>query len=137
METTVSAQTRDVVNEFLKRMEEGDVPGVVALFAADAHWEIPGDPEIVPWAGRRTVAGIPDFFQTMNRLTVRELFEIERVVVDRPNAVLIGRGRVAVRSTGKAIDTPFAVDIVVNAEGRISRFYMFEDSWGVALAMRP
>ncbi|MFF2808148.1 nuclear transport factor 2 family protein [Streptomyces sp. NPDC058000] len=133
----MSDQTRDVVNELLKRMGEGDIPAVVALFAADAHWEIPGDPEIVPWAGRRTVAGIPDFFQAMNRLTVRELFDVERVIIDGPNAVLIGRARVAVRSTGKVIDTPFAVDVVVNAEGRISRFYMFEDSWGVALAMRP
>ncbi|GAB2735147.1 nuclear transport factor 2 family protein [Kitasatospora kifunensis] len=133
----MSDQTRDVVNELLKRMGGGDIPGVVALFAADAHWEIPGDPQIVPWVGRRTVAEIPDFFQTMNRLTVRELFEIERVIVEGPNAVLIGRARVAVRSTDKVIDTPFAVDIVVNAEGRITRFYMFEDSWGVALAMRP
>ncbi|AKA06637.1 nuclear transport factor 2 family protein [Streptomyces noursei] len=133
----MSNQTRDVVNELLKRIGEGDVPAVVELFADDAHWEIPGDPGIVPWVGRRTVAGIPDFFRTMNRLTIRELFEIERVVVDGPNAVLIGRARVVVRSTGKVIDTPFAVDIVVNPEGRISRYYMFEDSWGVARAVRP
>ncbi|MGW7754548.1 nuclear transport factor 2 family protein [Streptomyces violaceusniger] len=132
----MSDQTRDVVNELLKRMGEGDIPAVVALFAEGAHWEVPGDPEIVPWVGSRGVAGIPDFFETMARLTVRELFEIERVLVDGPNAVLIGRARVVVRSTGKVIDTPFAVDIVVDAEGRISRFYMFEDSLSVARAMR-
>ncbi|WP_274911111.1 nuclear transport factor 2 family protein [Streptomyces sp. WZ-12] len=130
-------RTRDVVNELLKRIGEGDVPAVVELFADDADWEIPGDPEIVPWVGRRTVAGIPDFFRTMGELTDRELFDVERVVVDGPNAVLIGRARVVVRSTGKTIDTPFAVDIVVNPEGRISRYYMFEDSWGVAQAVRP
>lgn len=133
----MSDQTRDVVNELLKRMGEGDIPAVVELFAEDAHWEIPGDPEIVPWVGRRQVDAIPEFFRTMGGLTDRELFEIERVIVDGSNAVLIGRARVVVRSTGKVIDTPFAVDIVVNAEGRISRYYMFEDSWGVALAMRP
>ncbi|MFB7629512.1 nuclear transport factor 2 family protein [Streptomyces sp. NPDC056149] len=130
-------RTRDVVNELLKRIGEGDVPAVVELFADDADWEIPGDPEIVPWVGRRTVAGIPGFFRTMGELTDRELFDVERVVVDGPNAVLIGRARVVVRSTGKTIDTPFAVDIVVNPEGRISRYYMFEDSWGVAQAVRP
>ncbi|GAA0354489.1 nuclear transport factor 2 family protein [Streptomyces blastmyceticus] len=133
----MSDQTRDVVNELLKRMGEGDIPAVVELFADDAHWEIPGDPEIVPWVGRRQVDAIPEFFRTMGGLTDRELFEIERVIVDGSNAVLIGRARVVVRSTGKVIDTPFAVDIVVNAEGRISRYYMFEDSWGVALALRP
>ncbi|KUM99507.1 hypothetical protein AQI95_39005 [Streptomyces yokosukanensis] len=133
----MSDQTRDVVNELLKRLGQGDIPAVVELFADDAHWEIPGDPEIVPWVGRRQVDAIPEFFRTMGGLTDRELFEIERVVVDGSNAVLIGRARVVVRSTGKVIDTPFAVDIVVNAEGRISRYYMFEDSWGVALALRP
>ncbi|WP_411126563.1 nuclear transport factor 2 family protein [Streptomyces sp. x-19] len=133
----MSNQTRDVVNELLKRIGEGDVPAVVELFADDTHWEIPGDPEIVPWVGRRQADGIPDFFRTMGELTDRELFDIDRVIVDGPNAVLIGRARVVVRSTGKVIDTPFAVDIVVNPEGRISRYYMFEDSWGVAQAMRP
>ncbi|MGW6367232.1 hypothetical protein ACWFRQ_01260 [Streptomyces niveus] len=59
---------------------------------ADAHWEIPGDPKIVPWVGRRKVSEIPDFFATMSELT----------------------------------DNP---------EGRVSRYYMFEDSLDVASAM--
>ncbi|MFE4608438.1 hypothetical protein ACFRK5_08760 [Streptomyces niveus] len=67
---------------------------------ADAHWEIPGDPKIVPWVGRRKVSEIPDF-----------------------------------RATGRTIDTLFAIDIVVNPEGRVSRYYMFEDSLDVASAM--
>ncbi|MFJ6017614.1 nuclear transport factor 2 family protein [Streptomyces sp. NPDC092952] len=133
----MSDQTRTVVNEFLDRVAEGDIPAVVKLFAPDASWEIPGDPDIVPWVGPRTVEGIPAFFRTMSELTIRELFEIERVLVDGANAVLIGRARVVVRATGKVIDTPFAIDIVVDPEGRISRYYMFEDSWGVAQAVRP
>ncbi|MEU9337077.1 nuclear transport factor 2 family protein [Streptomyces sp. NPDC048290] len=133
----MSDQTRDVVTRFLKHLGEGDIPAVAGLFADDAHWEIPGDPEIVPWVGRRTAADIPDFFETMGRLTVRELFEIDRVLVDGSNAVLIGRARVVVRATDKVIDTPFALDIVVDAKGRISRYYMFEHSLTVAQAMRP
>src|SRR5271170_2856348 len=127
----MSEKTRSVVNEFLKRIAEGDIPGVVALFAGDAVLEIPGDPNIVPWVGRRTVDSIPGFFQTMGEHTDRELFDVERIIVDGPNAVLIGRARVVVRATGKVIDTPFAVDIIVDPEGRISRYYMFEDSWSV------
>ncbi len=133
----MSDQTRTVVNEFLKRVAEGDIPAVVALFAPDASWEVPGDPDIVPWAGRRTVDGIPAFFQTLSELTDRELFNVERSVVDGTTAVLIGRARLVVRATGKVIDTPFAIDIIVNPDGRISRYYMFEDSWGVAQAVRP
>jgi hypothetical protein len=87
--------------------------------------------------GRRTVDGIPAFFRTLSELTDRELFDVERIVVDGTTAVLIGRARLAVRATGKVIDTPFAIDIIVRPDGLISRFYMFEDSWGVAWAVRP
>ena len=128
--------TRNVVNELLARLETGDIAGFVELFAEDAHWEIPGEPEIVPWVGRRNVSEIPHFFQIIGEHTDRELFDIERIIVDGPNAVLIGRARAVSHATGRIIDTPFAVDIVVNSEGRISRYYMFEDSLGVAQAMR-
>jgi ketosteroid isomerase-like protein len=120
------------VEELLKRIAAGDIAGAVELFAPDAVWEIPGDPAIVPWVGRRRVEHIPEFFLTIGAHTNRELFDIERIIIDGPNAVLIGRARVVVRSTDKVIDTPFAIDIVVDPEGRISRYYMFEDSWNVA-----
>ncbi|MFF1360941.1 nuclear transport factor 2 family protein [Streptomyces sp. NPDC058297] len=128
----MSENTRNVVAELLERIGAGDIAGAVELFAHDAVWEIPGDPGIVPWVGRRTVEDIPEFFATISAHTDRELFDVERIIVDGPNAVLIGRARVVVRSTAKVIDTPFAIDIVVNPEGRISRYYMFEDSWHVA-----
>ncbi|MGW8327470.1 nuclear transport factor 2 family protein [Streptomyces sp. NPDC055897] len=128
----MSENTRSVVDELLKRVGAGDIEGVVELFARDAVWEIPGDPAIAPWAGHRSVKNIAEFFETISAHTDRERFDVERVVVNGPNAVLIGRARVVVRSTGKVIDTPFAIDIVVNPEGRISRYYMFEDSWRVA-----
>ncbi|MFE5842374.1 nuclear transport factor 2 family protein [Streptomyces niveus] len=131
----MSDQTRSVVNELLARLGAGDIAGFTELFAADAHWEIPGDPKIVPWVGRRRVSEIPDLFATMSELTDRELFDIERIVVDGPNAVLIGRARLVVRATGRTIDTLFAIDIVVNPEGRVTRYYMFEDTLDVASAM--
>jgi ketosteroid isomerase-like protein len=133
----MSDKTRTTVNELLARLGEGDIAGFAELFAHDAHWEIPGDPEIAPWVGRRKVDEIPDFFRTIGEHTDRELFDVERIVIDGPHAVLIGRARVVVRATGRTIDTPFAIDIIVNGEGRISRYYMFEDSHCVAQAVRP
>jgi ketosteroid isomerase-like protein len=129
--------TRSVVDAFLERLGAGDIAGVAELFAEDARWEVPGDPEIAPWVGPRKAAEMPGFFRTMGELTDRELFDVERIVIEGPYAVLIGRARVVVRATGRTIDTPFAVDIVVDADGRIGRFFMFEDSLGVARAMRP
>jgi ketosteroid isomerase-like protein len=134
MNDTASARTRTAVNAFLARMGSGDIDGCVALFAEDGHWEIPGDPAIVPWVGARKVSEIPDFFRTIGTLTDREAFDVEHVLVDGEHAVLIGRARVVVRATGRVADTPFAIHVTVNAEGRITRFYMFEDSWSVARA---
>jgi hypothetical protein len=133
----MSEQTRSVVNEFLARLGAGDVPGVVALFAEDADWEVPGDPEIAPWLGRRTASEIPDFFRTIGEHTEHQVFAIERTVVDGSQAVLIGRAGSVVRATGRAVDMPVAIDIVVNDEGRISRLYLFEDSLSVDRAARP
>jgi hypothetical protein len=133
----MSDRTRTVVNDLLARLGAGDVIGVAELFAQDAHWEIPGDPEVAPWVGRRKVGEIPEFFRTIAEHTDRELFDIERIIVDGPQAVLIGRARVVVRATGRAIDTPFAIDIVVDDEGFISRYYMFEDSLAVFRAAQP
>ncbi|MFJ6573431.1 nuclear transport factor 2 family protein [Streptomyces sp. NPDC091292] len=131
----MSDKTRSVVNELLSRLGAGDIGGFAAMFADDAHWEIPGDPDTAPWVGRRKVDEIPTFFETIGAHTDREVFDIERILVDGPHAVLIGRARVVSRSTGRTIDTPFAIDIVVNDEGRISRYYMFEDSLAVYRAM--
>jgi len=131
----MSDKTRNVVNELLSRLGAGDIAGFADMFADDAHWEIPGDPGTAHWVGRRKVDEIPGFFETIGAHTDREVFEIDRILVDGPNAVLIGRARVICRSTGRTIDTPFAIDIVVDEEGRISRYYMFEDSLAVYQAM--
>jgi ketosteroid isomerase-like protein len=137
MNDNTTDTTRAVVNQLLERLGQGDIAGLVGLFAPDAHWEIPGEPDIAPWVGTRKTHEIADFFRTMGEHTKRELFDIDRIVVEGPHAILIGRARVAVRTTRKIIDIPFAIDIIVNPEGQISRYYMFEDSLCVARAMQP
>jgi ketosteroid isomerase-like protein len=134
----VSEQTRATVEKFYDLLGAGDTSTAIGLLAEDFHWEIPGDVDTVPWLGRRTTTrAVGEFFAQMGNHVDRKAFDIARIVVDGPNAVVLGRAAVVVRSTGKLIDTQFAIHFVVDSDGRISRFVMFEDSWHVAEAMRP
>jgi len=70
---------------------------------------------------------VEEFFAHMGNHVDRKAFDIDRIVVDGQDAVVLGRAIVTVRATGKLMDTLFAVHIVVEEDGRISRFVMFED----------
>jgi len=134
----VTEQTRATVDKFYARIGAGDISGVIDLLSDDFSWEIPGDSETVPWAGKRTTpTAVEEFFAHMGNHVDRKAFDIDRIVVDGQDAVVLGRAIVTVRATGKLMDTLFAVHIVVEEDGRISRFVMFEDSWHVSESMRP
>ena len=131
-------QTRATVDKFYERIGAGDIGGVIDLLSDDFSWEIPGDTETVPWVGKRTTpAAVEEFFAHMGNHVDRKAFDVDRIVVDGQDAVVLGRAVVTVRATGKLMDTLFAVHIVVEEDGRISRFVMFEDSWHVSESMRP
>jgi len=133
----VTQQTRATVDKFYERIGAGDISGVIDLLSDDFSWEIPGDSETVPWVGKRTTpAAVEEFFAHMGNHVDRKAFDIDRIVVDGQDAVVLGRAIVTVRATGKLMDTLFAVHIVVEEDGRISRFVMFEDSWHVSASMR-
>jgi len=124
--TDPDTRTETAVEDLLRCVAAGDIPELVALFAPDAVWEVPGDAEHLPWLGRRTREEIPGFFSAMAELTIHT----------GEDAVLIGHARVIYTPTGAPIDTPFAIHLTV-AEDGIKSFYMFEDSWSAALAARP
>jgi ketosteroid isomerase-like protein len=130
--------TRAIVEKLYKRIGAGDIEGVIDLLSDDFHWDIPGDTETVPWLGKRdTPQGVREFFALMGAHVDRQAMDINRIVVEGQDAVVLGRAAVIVRATGKLMDTLFAVHIVVDDDGRINRFVMFEDSWHVSAAMRP
>ena len=134
----MAQQTRATVDKFYERVGAGDISGVIDLLSDDFHWDIPGDLETVPWLGKRnTPQAVEEFFAHMGNNVDRKAFDIDRIVVDGQDAVVLGRAVVTVRATGKLMDTLFAVHIVVDEDGRISRFVMFEDSWHVSASMRP
>ncbi|UUV32571.1 nuclear transport factor 2 family protein [Amycolatopsis roodepoortensis] len=132
----MSERTRSTLDEFFRRMSTGDTDGATELFADNVTWDIPGATELVPWIGpRRNRAEIREFFELLDKGLVKDRFDVERVLVDGPHAVAIGRLRSTIRSTGKVIQTAFTIEFEVNDDGLITKYLLLEDSWHVANAV--
>ncbi|MBB5858004.1 nuclear transport factor 2 family protein [Amycolatopsis umgeniensis] len=131
-------RTRSTLDEFFRRMSTGDTDSVIELFADNVEWDIPGATELVPWIGpRRNRAGVREFYDLLDKGIIKDRFDIERVLVDGPHAVAIGRLRSIIRTTGKVIDSPFTIQFEVDNDGRIAKYLLLEDSWHVANAILP
>ncbi|KZB88134.1 nuclear transport factor 2 family protein [Amycolatopsis regifaucium] len=132
----MSEKTQATIAEFFRRMSTGDTDGATELFADEVRWDIPGATELVPWIGpRRNPAEIREFFDLLDKGLIKDRFDVERVLVDGPHAVAIGRLRSTIRSTGKVIETAFTLQLEVNDDGLLTKYLMLEDSWHVAQAV--
>lgn len=125
--------TRQIIEEFLKRMGTGDFDSVMQLFADTVDWNIPGSPAL-PWLGRRSkrdeVANFfPSLFGNLNVVAQTT----DKILVDGNDAVIIGHVTDRSVKTGKVFDMPIAAYMSVE-NGRIVRFHFYEDSYAVALA---
>ncbi|WP_037319755.1 nuclear transport factor 2 family protein [Amycolatopsis orientalis] len=134
----MSERTEATLTEFFRRMSTGDTDGASELFAEDVAWDIPGATDLVPWIGpRRNPAEIREFYDLLDKGLIKDRFDVERVLVDGPHAVAIGRLRSTIRSTGKVIETAFTIQFEVNDDGLITKYLLLEDSWHVAQALLP
>ncbi|AIG76911.1 Hypothetical protein AJAP_20250 [Amycolatopsis japonica] len=131
-------RTKATLDEFFRRMSTGDTDGATELFADSVAWDIPGATDLVPWIGpRRNRAEIREFYDLLDKGLIKDRFDVERVFVDGPHAVAVGRLRSTIRSTGKVIQTAFSLEFEVDDDGRITKYLMLEDSWHVANAVQP
>ncbi|MGI5212672.1 nuclear transport factor 2 family protein [Plantactinospora sp. CA-290183] len=132
-------ETRDVVGELLRRIGEGDPARIAGLYAEQVDWQVnwpePTHPA-VPWIRpRSTRDDVVDHHRTLAAQNVpgQGSATIDRILVDGPDAVLIGETAQTVRATGKRFSIRFALHLTVEA-GLITRHHVYEDSLGVALA---
>ncbi|AOF88822.1 nuclear transport factor 2 family protein [Sinorhizobium sp. RAC02] len=106
---------------------------IADLFADDVDWHVAGDPALVPWAGRRrTRESVRAFFPALAQGVEPRRYQVKRILADDTMAVIVGELMSAIRSTGKLVESPFAIELTV-LEGRITRYQLHEDSYAVAL----
>ncbi|MEE3663163.1 nuclear transport factor 2 family protein [Brenneria sp. g21c3] len=108
---------------------------ILALFADEVDWDIPGNLEAVPWIGpRRDSESVGAFYRELAARITPERFEVQRILADVDTAAVLGELASRVNATGRLIESPFAVVLTVG-DGRITRYRMLEDSHAVAAAV--
>ncbi|WP_328606926.1 nuclear transport factor 2 family protein [Amycolatopsis sp. NBC_00345] len=138
--TGKEAGTRAAVAEFLSRLAESDPDRIAELFADTVDWQLDwpsaGHPA-VPWIRERsTRADVADHFRLLNAFHVNEKRGgmAPRILVDGPDAVVLGDIRQTVKATGRAYSARCALHLTVEG-GVITRYHVYEDSLTVAQAL--
>jgi ketosteroid isomerase-like protein len=133
--------TRDIVQELLRRIGEGDPERIAEMYAEHGDWKLDW-PESehgrtdIPWIRhRKTRADAADHFRLIAEHHVPEEAGtvVERILVDGDDAVVLGEIRQTARSTGRAYRSRFALHLTVE-NGLVTRHHVYEDSLAVAQA---
>lgn len=138
--TGAEAGTRAAVTEFLTRLAEGDPERIAELFADVVDWRLDwpeaGHPA-VPWIRpRSTRADVAEHFRELDAFHVpgERGGLAPRILVDGPDAVVLGDIRQTVKATGRAYVARCALHLTFD-EGVITRYHVYEDSLTVAQAL--
>jgi ketosteroid isomerase-like protein len=127
----------DIAQQFLAKLGSGAAPEEIAqLFSADLDWNIPGDSGVLPWVGHRVGReAVADFVRDSGQMIERLGLEIHDVIASDERAIIFGELATRVKSTGKVIQTAYAIVLTVVGD-EITRFLMLEDSFATAEAAR-
>ncbi|MEU5896856.1 MULTISPECIES: nuclear transport factor 2 family protein [unclassified Streptomyces] len=141
MSITAPTDTRTVVEELLRRIGDGDPERIAELYAEQGDWKLDW-PEAehgrtaTPWIRHRsTRADAAAHYRELAEHHVPEhaATEVERILVDRDDAVVLGEIRQTARLTGRAYRARFALHLTVE-DGLVTRHHVYEDSLAVAQA---
>ncbi|GII85708.1 ketosteroid isomerase [Sphaerisporangium siamense] len=136
----MSRDTRDVVEELLRRLAEGDHRRTAELFAEPVDWQLAWPAEgyaAVPWIRPRSSrSDVADHFRSLEACHVRESngTSVARILVDGIHAVVFGEIAQTVKASGTAYTSPFALHLTIE-DGLITRYHIYEDSLTVARAL--
>ncbi|WP_167478517.1 nuclear transport factor 2 family protein [Nocardia arthritidis] len=133
--------TRGVVEELLRRIGAGDPDSIAQMYAPISDWKL-NWPEnehnrpATPWIRHRSTRDdAAEHYREIIRHHVPEEVGtvIERILVDGPDAVVLGEIRQTARTTGHPYRSRFALHLTVE-NGFITRHHVYEDTLAVAQA---
>lgn len=126
-----------IAKQFLARIGSGEsAQAIVEMFSDELRWNVPGDAGVLPWIGHKTGRlAITDFLRDSGQMLERLALEVHDVLASDDRAIILGDLASRVVSTGKTIETPYAIVLTIQ-DGKITRFLMLEDSFATAMAAR-
>jgi len=129
-----SEETRVVVDRLLRAIAAGEPTQIAGVYAEHVSWQLawPEDEYdgAVPWIRHRsTRADVEDHYRTVAEFTVPEESdaEITAVLVDGPDAAVVGSLGQKLRATGVSYRVPFILNLTVS-DGLITKHNIVEDN---------
>lgn len=131
--------TATVVEEFLRRLGDGDPDHIAELFSETVDWQLNWPADVhpaVPWIRpRSTRADVTDHFRELSEFHLPASGGPAPVVlVDGADAVVLGEIRQTVKATRRPYSARYALRLTV-VDGLIVRYHVYEDSLSVAEAL--
>jgi uncharacterized protein len=110
----------------------GDIQGLVALFAEDIEWVIPGAG--LPLAGTyRGHAGVASFFQKLADDGDILAFEPRHFVAQGDRVLVVGWERARVKATNRTFQSDWVMAFTVR-NGKVTKFHEYSDTQAIAEA---
>lgn len=129
--------TREIAQEFLNRLANGDATHTAALFANKVDFLCAGTEDAAWIRPRETRADMEDMFTTMQSHFEPESrsASLTSFLVDGNDTVITGHISQRLQSNNQAFTIPFALHLTIS-DGKIIRYHIYEDSLTVANAVR-
>jgi len=121
-----------VVKNGYAAFARGDVQGLLALFAENIEWIIPGAG--LPLAGTyRGLAGAATFFQKLTAEVEILAFEPREFVAEGDRVLVVGWERAKVKATDRTYQADWVMAFTVQ-NGKVTKYHQYTDTQSIAEA---
>ncbi|GIG21695.1 ketosteroid isomerase [Cellulomonas chitinilytica] len=128
--TQTLTSTDEVVDAFFTAFGSGDSETLLGLFSGPTDLRANGAPN-VPWVGAKaTKDEVAAFFGSFGETLDFQSFELHSRITEGANAVAFATAVFAVKATGKTFRNDLAIHFSV-ADGKITRYHVYEDSYAI------
>ncbi|KPN91362.1 nuclear transport factor 2 family protein [Pseudomonas nunensis] len=124
-----------IVKDAFAAIGSGDRQGLLALFAEDIEWVIPG--EKWPLAGtHRGHAGLTNLFKTQSETMETSLLEPREFIAQGDRVLVLGFARGKIKATNKTWQDDWVFAITVR-NGKVTHIREYIDTQALARASEP
>jgi ketosteroid isomerase-like protein len=111
----------DIVKKGYECFGNGDIPGLLELFADDIEWTLP-EVQGAPHGGaRRGKEAVTEFFTLLNEAEEITHFEPSEFIAEGDRIVVLGSVKATARSTGRSYETDW-VHVFRVTDGKVASF---------------
>ena len=119
-----------IVKDAFAAFGRSDMQALLALFAEDIEWIIPG--EGWPLAGTyRGHAGVADFFQKLSEMLEFSFLELREFVAQGDRVLVVGSNRGRVKATNRTVEGHWVFAFTVR-NGKVTNVREYIDTLGLA-----